>query len=333
MSNVLKFVDENLGRFRAEMYDFLRIPSISAKSEHDGDMRRAAEWLSDRLRDAGLEPSIHPTPGHPVVLGEWRGAGERRPDDAHLRPLRRPAPRAAGRVEVAAFEPTERDGKVVRPRLRRRQGPALHAREGAGGAPAGQRQAPRSTWCVLAEGEEEVGSANLVPFVEENNDRLACDHVVISDSDMFDEGHAVGALLPARPRLLRAVGAGRAQRPALGPVRRARGRTPATRWAKIIASFHDAERPHRHRRLLRRRAAIGTPRPASRSGSLPFDEEAYRKEIGGARPWEGEGLQHAGAPLDPPHLRRQRPPVAATRARAPRPCSPTRPWPRSASAW
>ena len=69
MSDVLSFVDENLGRFRAELYDFLRIPSVSAKSEHDADTLLAAEWLSARLTDAGLEAEILETPGHPIVLG------------------------------------------------------------------------------------------------------------------------------------------------------------------------------------------------------------------------------------------------------------------------
>ena len=71
MSDVRSFVDQNLGRFRSELYDFLRIPSISAKSEHDGDMRQAAEWLMDKLVHAGLETRIHETEGHPIVLGRW----------------------------------------------------------------------------------------------------------------------------------------------------------------------------------------------------------------------------------------------------------------------
>ena len=60
MSDVLSFVDSNLGRFRAEMYDFLRIPSISAKAEHNGDMRRAAEWQRGCPRSfAGTFESAH----------------------------------------------------------------------------------------------------------------------------------------------------------------------------------------------------------------------------------------------------------------------------------
>ena len=81
MSEVLTYIDANLGRIRDELYDFLRIPSISAKAEHDADTRRSAEWLADRLRAAGLDVQIEETPGHPVVLGEWRGAGEDRSEE------------------------------------------------------------------------------------------------------------------------------------------------------------------------------------------------------------------------------------------------------------
>ena len=70
MTDVLSFIDANLGRFRSELYDFLRIPSISAKAEYDADTRRAAEWFSDQLTRAGLDSEILETQGHPIVLGE-----------------------------------------------------------------------------------------------------------------------------------------------------------------------------------------------------------------------------------------------------------------------
>ncbi|HEX5564276.1 MAG TPA: M20/M25/M40 family metallo-hydrolase, partial [Sporosarcina sp.] len=55
-----------------QLKDFLRIPSISALSEHKSDMQKAAEWLKDSFRKAGLENmSIDETEGHPVVYGDW----------------------------------------------------------------------------------------------------------------------------------------------------------------------------------------------------------------------------------------------------------------------
>src|SRR5690606_19722995 len=74
-----EYIDKNRDRFRNELFDFLRIPSVSARSEHRADTRRAAEWLMARMKDAGLEVSLHETAGHPIVLGEWRGAGPSAP--------------------------------------------------------------------------------------------------------------------------------------------------------------------------------------------------------------------------------------------------------------
>src|SRR5690606_40374491 len=75
MADVSEYLRTHAPRHRAELDDFLRIPSVSAKSEHRDDMRQAAEWLVDRMLEAGLQTAeLLPTGGHPVVLGEWRGA-------------------------------------------------------------------------------------------------------------------------------------------------------------------------------------------------------------------------------------------------------------------
>ena len=73
-SDLARYLDDNDRRFHDELFEFLRIPSVSARSEYDSDMQRAAKWVSDNMRAAGLDTEILPTPGHPVVLGEWRKA-------------------------------------------------------------------------------------------------------------------------------------------------------------------------------------------------------------------------------------------------------------------
>src|SRR5690348_16072887 len=69
-----RFFTANESRIRGELFDLLRIPSVSARSEHNEDTARAAEWVAGSMRDAGLQATVYPTPGHPVVVGEWRGA-------------------------------------------------------------------------------------------------------------------------------------------------------------------------------------------------------------------------------------------------------------------
>jgi acetylornithine deacetylase/succinyl-diaminopimelate desuccinylase-like protein len=70
-----EYLQQNEQRNLDELKEFLRIPSVSAKSEHRDDTRRAAEWLAERMREAGMQTvDVVPTEGHPIVIGEWRGA-------------------------------------------------------------------------------------------------------------------------------------------------------------------------------------------------------------------------------------------------------------------
>ena len=66
------FFTANKSRIRDELFEFLRIPSVSAKSDHNADTKRCAEWLAGQFRSAGLEAQIHPTKGHPIVLARNR---------------------------------------------------------------------------------------------------------------------------------------------------------------------------------------------------------------------------------------------------------------------
>src|SRR4051794_28309604 len=69
-----QFLAANRARNRDQLFDFLRIPSVSARSEHDADTVRAADWVAGALRSIGFQTVVHRTAGHPIVVGEWRGA-------------------------------------------------------------------------------------------------------------------------------------------------------------------------------------------------------------------------------------------------------------------
>jgi acetylornithine deacetylase/succinyl-diaminopimelate desuccinylase-like protein len=187
MADLYDYINEHMPRFRAELDEFLRIPSVSAKSEHAGDMERAADWLADRMREAGLDTSIESTPGHPIVVGEYRGAGEGAPtvlvyghyDVQPAEPMEE--------WTTPPFEPEVRDGRLyARGSVDDKGQLYLHVK--AIEAHMKARGSLPVNMVVLAEGEEEVGSENLMPFVQANKDRLACDYVVISDSGMIAEG-------------------------------------------------------------------------------------------------------------------------------------------------
>jgi acetylornithine deacetylase/succinyl-diaminopimelate desuccinylase-like protein len=187
MSDVQGYIDREMNRFQNELFEFLRIPSVSARTEHSPDIRAAAAWVRDRLRDAGLDASVIETPGHPVVLGEWREAGPGAPTLLVYGHYDVQPPEPLDEWVSPAFEPTVRDGNLFARGSSDDKGQlflhikALEAQlKGAGTLPVNV--------VVVAEGEEEVGSPNLVPFVEANQDRLACNAVVISDSSMFAQG-------------------------------------------------------------------------------------------------------------------------------------------------
>jgi acetylornithine deacetylase/succinyl-diaminopimelate desuccinylase-like protein len=238
MPDPQSFIDANLGRFRGELYDFLRIPSISAKPEHARDTRRAAEWLSERITEAGLEAEIVETPGHPVVLGEWRGA-EGAPTVLIYGHYDVQPPEPLDEWTSPPFEPTEREGRIYARGSADDKG-QLYMHVKALEAHLATHGSLPINVVLLAEGEEEVGSPNLVPFVEAHAERLACDHVLISDTGMFAEG------LPSLLFSLRGLAYFEVH------VKGARSdlhsgeyggsiTNPGNALAQIIASLHDAD--------------------------------------------------------------------------------------------
>src|SRR6476469_4273476 len=68
-SDLEKFLSDNDSRIRDELFEFLRIPSVSAKSDHNADTKKAAEWVKSSLDKIGVPAKIYPTAGHPVVVG------------------------------------------------------------------------------------------------------------------------------------------------------------------------------------------------------------------------------------------------------------------------
>ena len=174
----------NAERFRQELHDFLRIPSISTDPAHAPDMQHAAEWLVAHMRSLGLENAqVMPTAGYPVAYGEWLGAGPDKPTVlvyGHYDVV--PADMADGWV-TPPFEPAEKDGKIYARGATDDKGQLfIHVKalesylKTAGGAPVNLK--------FLIEGEEEVASPNLVPFIKEHLELLRADVCIISDTSM-----------------------------------------------------------------------------------------------------------------------------------------------------
>ena len=140
------------------------MPSISAQSEDDGKFRECAEWVRDRLEEAGAEARLMETDGHPVVYAEV-GSGEKTLLSYGHYDVQPPEP--LDLWESEPFEPTVRDGSIFARGVADDKGDVM-ARIQALRLYIEEHGEPPFKLKFLIEGEEEVGSPNLAPFVHEN---------------------------------------------------------------------------------------------------------------------------------------------------------------------
>lgn len=235
--DIHSYIDSNKQRFQEELFDFLRIPSVSARSEHNDDTKRAAEWIAEKTRALGMNVKVHSTKGHPIVVAEYRAAGPQAPtvliyghyDVQPVEPL--------DLWQSPPFEPVVRDGKIfARGSVDDKGQLYLHVKA----AEAHMKTAGKLPVNIVMvfEGEEEVGSENLLPFIQAHAQELACDAVVISDTAMLS------ADVPSLDASLR--GMAYCEIHVDGPSMDLHSGTygggvvnPATALARIIASFHD----------------------------------------------------------------------------------------------
>lgn len=189
MKHLQSYLENNKERFLNELLDWLRIPSVSADSKYKGDVVRAAEFVADRMRQAGAENvEVCPTNGHPIVYGE-KIVDPKLPTVLVYGHYDVQPPDPLNLWESGPFDP------VIKKTELHPQG-AIFAR----GACDDKGQtymhvkafemmmANNSLPCnikFMIEGEEEVGSVHLGDFIRSNKDRLKCDVILISDTSMI----------------------------------------------------------------------------------------------------------------------------------------------------
>jgi acetylornithine deacetylase/succinyl-diaminopimelate desuccinylase-like protein len=185
--NLTEFIEGRRDQHLTELCEFLRIPSVSAKSENKPDIERAAKWVADHLRASGFQKvEIVPTNLHPLVYAE------------SLEAPGKPTILFYGHYDVQpaeplelwtspAFEPESRNGNLfgrgtaddkgqVHIHLKALQ--SLHELHGK--FPVNIK--------VLIEGEEEVGSVSLWDYVQKNKEKLKADALIVSDTSMLGKG-------------------------------------------------------------------------------------------------------------------------------------------------
>src|SRR6187431_2138891 len=183
MEQTLDFVKKNENRFLEELFELLRIPSVSADSKYKPEVARAAEFIKKSLQEAGADNvEICPTQGHPIVYGEKIIDPKLKTVIVYGHYDVQPAD-PVNLWTTPPFEPTLRDGKIYARGSCDDKGQvfmhikAFESMMKTNSLPCNVR--------FMIEGEEEVGSSNLGSWVRENKNRLKGDVILISDTSII----------------------------------------------------------------------------------------------------------------------------------------------------
>jgi acetylornithine deacetylase/succinyl-diaminopimelate desuccinylase-like protein len=275
MEHVTKYIEENKDRFLEELFELIRIPSISSESEHKNDMLKAAEkWRSFILAAGADKAEVMPTEGNPVVYGE------------KLIDPAKPTVIVYGHYDVMPvdpieewksepFEPEVRDGLIYARGADDDKGQAfMHAKAfelmmKTGTLPCNVK--------FMIEGEEEIGSPSLVKFCEEHKELLKGDIILVSDTGMIAQD------IPSITTGLR--GLAYVQVEVTGPNRDLHSglfggavANPINILAKMIASLQDDDNRITIPRFYDDVLEVSAEERAEMA-KAPFDEEAYKKAI------------------------------------------------------
>ena len=183
MDAITNYIETNKDRFLTELFDLIRIPSVSAKEENKADMIKAAEFLKDSLLKAGADKAeIYSTEGHPILYGEKIISADA------------PTVLVFGHYDVQPaeplelwntppFEPVIKDGKIWARGADDDKGQLfMHVKAFEYMCKTGDMSCNVK---FMIEGEEEVGSVNLEKFCTENKAMLTADVILISDTTMI----------------------------------------------------------------------------------------------------------------------------------------------------
>jgi acetylornithine deacetylase/succinyl-diaminopimelate desuccinylase-like protein len=172
-----------------ELLQYLRIPSISTDPAYAGEVGRCADWLIERMREAGLAAEKIPTAGHPLVYAEWLGAGPSKPTVLFYGHYDVQPPDPLEEWRHPPFEPTVEGERIVARGATDDKGQSYCHVKGVGAMLAERGALPVNVKFIV-EGEEESGGQAIEKYVrsDEGRRRLAADVVVVSDTAMWAPG-------------------------------------------------------------------------------------------------------------------------------------------------
>lgn len=221
-----------------ELFTFLSFPSVSTDSKHRHDVRDCADWIVRKLSAMKLTTELHETPGHPIVIARNKHQADRKTVLIYGHYDVQPA----DPLELWSsppFSPEIRDGRIWARGATDNKGQMLAHILGVGKTLETKGELPVNL-IFLFEGEEEIGSPNLAPFLKQHRDELKCDIIAISDTGMVAPntgtlGYGLRGITCAEVKII-------------GPVRDLHSgifggaiANPATAIARLVASLHDGE--------------------------------------------------------------------------------------------
>ena len=273
----------------AALCDFVRIPSVSTDPAFALDVRRAAEFVADKLRSAGVgDVLVHDTPGHPVVTAAWRGAPGR-PTVLVYGHFDVQPPDPLDKWTTPPFEPALREGRLYARGVSDDKGPMLIPIEVAAVFIQNEGALPVNM-VFLFEGEEEVSSANLPAFVAAHRDLLAADFALSADGaqwradlpSVITGSRGICALEVTVTGAAKDLHSGRHGGAVANPIQA---------LVKMLSALHDGAGRVAAPGFYDDVAEVSAEERAAIAG-IPFDEAAYLASIGAP-----EGAGEAGFTL------------------------------------
>ena len=186
MSQVITYLNTNQEQARQELFELLRIPSISTQIEHADDMVRAGQWMRSRLEQMGLAAEIIQTQRHPVVFAQ-SGPQAGKPTLLIYGHYDVQPPDPLDEWQSEPFEPTIRHGAIFARGAADDKGQLMCHVAAAQAWMATKGELPLNVKFVV-EGEEEVSGDSLAKLLRSDKERLGADYVVISDGSQLGPG-------------------------------------------------------------------------------------------------------------------------------------------------
>lgn len=285
MQVVKNYIEQNRQRFLDELFELLRFPSVSADPKYKGDVLKTADFVAEKLKEAGADQvEVCTTEGYPIVYGE-KIINPGLPTVLVYGHYDVQPPEPLELWHTPPFEPTLRDGKIYARGACDDKGQfymhvkAFELMMQTGTLPCNIK--------FMIEGEEEVGSDNLGKFVAQNTERLKADVVLISDTSMLSMEN------PSLETGLRGLSYMEVE--VQGPNRDLHSgvyggavANPATILCQMIASLHD-ENNHITIPGFYDHVIVLSEEERKALNDAPFDLEEYKKDLGVDAVWGEDG--------------------------------------------